>query len=340
MHRLAQFGLGGLGSVLLDVIAELDRVEIVAGVDPSEDARNQFETEYDGVAYPDHETLLAAHDDLDVVNIVSPHSVHFEQAIAALEAGLSVHLEKPMVTTVEDAVALTEAARESEQVVQVGYQRHFDPHYETLREIVTQGTIGEIGGVNCFLEQNWIDEHSGTWRTDPALSGGGQLYDSGSHLLDALLWTTDSTPRTVSADIAYDEPGVDIHSSLSVALDRDGRRVPASVFVTGDGPTGPETREGLYLWGSEGSLEYTDDGITVRGTDGTSKRTDVTPLGFLPQNRRKLDAFIDTVAGERENPVPPETGLQVIGLTEAAYLADERGERVDVQALIDDARSE
>jgi predicted dehydrogenase len=338
MFRLAQFGLGGLGTLMLSVIDEMDRVEVVAGVDPVEEPRERFESAYGATAYADHEALFGDRDDVDVVNVVSPHAVHFEQTMGALAAGCSVHVEKPMVTGVEDAAALVDAARDREEVVQVGYQRHFDPRFETLREIVADGTIGELGGVNCFLEQDWIEGQRGTWRTDPALSGGGQLYDSGSHLLDALLWVTDATPASVSADISYDAPGVDVHSSLSVRLDRDGTTVPASVFVTGDGPTGPDTREGIYLWGSEGSVELTDDGLVVHGSDGATTR-DVSDPGFETLTEWKLDAFLDTVAGDRENPVPPATGLQVIGLTEAAYLADERGERVAVGELIADARA-
>jgi len=338
MYRLAQFGLGGLGTVMLSVIEEMNRLEVVAGVDPEADARERFEETYDCPTYTSHEGLLAEHSDLDVVNIVSPHAAHYEQTMAALESGLSVHVEKPMVTGIEDAVALTEAAVDSDQTVQVGYQRHFDPRYETLREIVANDTIGELGGVNCFLEQNWIDGQDGSWRADPSLSGGGQLYDSGSHLLDALLWTTDGTPRSVSADISYDTPGVDVHSSLSVTLTRDGRSVPTTVFITGDGPSAPAPREGLYLWGSEGSVEYTESGITVHDEDG-SRHVDVETPTFDELTERKLDAFLDTVAGKRENPVPPAAALDVIGLTEGAYLADERGERVDVQALLDEARS-
>ena len=132
---------------MLDVIEEMDRVEIVAGADPAEAARERFESGYGGRAYPDHETLLAEEDDLDVVTVVSPHAVHFEQTMAALEAGLSVHVEKPMVTGIDDAAALTDAAADREEVVTVGYQRHFDPLFEELREIVADG-IGELGGVN------------------------------------------------------------------------------------------------------------------------------------------------------------------------------------------------
>ena len=339
MIRLAQFGLGGLGRVELDAFAESDDVEIVAGADPVDDARDTFEEEYGATSYAAYEELLAdLGDDLDAVNVVTPHALHFEQTMAALDAGLSVHLEKPMVTDLSHAVRLTEAATDADATVQIGYQRHFDPRFRTMREIIRSGTIGDVVGANCFLEQNWIGPLSGTWRTNPSLSGGGQLYDSGSHLLDALLWTTDTTPRSVGAIVEGNGHDVDVHSSLSLALESGGRSIPASVFVTGDGPTGPATREGLYVWGTEGSVEYGPDGITVRGKDGEVTQEDVSVYDFEELTRRKLGAFVEAVRDDRPNPVPPEVGLDVIAVTEAAYRASEDGETVDVQRLIQEAR--
>lgn len=339
MTRLAQFGLGALGRHELDVFAALDDVEIVAGADPADETRETFEAEYDAVSYREYDALLAdLADELDVVNVVTPHALHYEQTMAALEAGLSVHLEKPMVTDLEDAIRLTDAAADADATVQVGYQRHFDPRFRTMREIVTSGTIGEVAGANCFLEQDWIGPLSGTWRTNPSLSGGGQLYDSGSHLIDALLWTTDATPRSVGAVVEGNGHDVDVHSSLSLALERDGRSVPASVFVTGDGPTGPDTREGLYVWGTEGSVEYGLDGVTVHRKGGERTREDVEAHDVTKLTSRKLRAFVDAAAGRRTNPVPPETGRDVIAVTEAAYRANRGGETVDVQGLLEEAR--
>lgn len=339
MTTIAQFGLGGLGRTQLDAFTDLPGVEILAGADPFDDARESFARDYGAVSHRTYEGLLAEHaDELDAVNVATPHTFHFEQAMAALDADLSVHLEKPMVTDLDDALRLTEAAAAVEPTVQVGYQRHFDPRFRAMRETICSGAVGEVVGANCFLEQDWIRPVSDTWRTDPSLSGGGQLYDSGSHLLDALLWTTDTRPRSVGAVVEANDADVDVHSSLSLALDADGRSVPASVFVTGDGPTGPDTREGLYIWGTEGSVEYGPDGVVVRRKGGQTTWEDVPEYEYPELERRKLGAFVETVDGERANPVPPETGLDVIAVTEAAYRASDGGETVDVQRLVRDAR--
>ncbi|SFR91824.1 Predicted dehydrogenase [Halomicrobium zhouii] len=339
MTTIAQFGLGGLGRTHLDAFTDLPGVEVLAGADPFDDARESFARDYGAAGHRSYEGLLAEHAaELDAVNVVTPHSLHFEQAMAALDAGLSVHLEKPMVTGLDDALRLTDAAADTEASVQVGYQRHFDPRFRAVRETILSGAIGEVVGANCFLEQDWIQPVSGTWRTDPSLSGGGQLYDSGSHLLDALLWTTDTRPRSVGAVVEANDADVDVHSSLSLSLERGGRTVPASVFVTGDGPTGPDTREGLYVWGTDGSVEYGPDGVVVRQKGGGTSWEDVPEYDSPELERRKLGAFVETVDGERANPVPPETGLDVIAVTEAAYQASDGGRTVDVQRLLRDAR--
>lgn len=341
MLRLAQFGLGTLGRLELETFDDLERVEIVAGADPVDKTRRSFEATYGAESYQQYADLLDEHgDELDAVNVVTPHGLHYEQAMAAMEHDLAVHLEKPMVTDLGDAVALTEAARERDLVVQVGYQRHFDPRFQTIRELVSSGAVGDVVGASCFLEQDWIAQLGGTWRTDPSLSGGGQLYDSGSHLLDSLLWTTDASPDEVAAVVERDGHEVDVHASLSIALERDGRTLPASVFVTGDGPTSPDTRDGLVVWGTEGSVEYGPEGVTVRHEGAAPEHEAVDVYDYPTLTARKLRAFVEAVAGERENPVPPETGTQVIALTEAAYVASDEGRTVDVAALVDAARAE
>lgn len=341
--RLGAVGLGGLGSLELELYDEMDGVEIVAGADVSEGARKAFADEYDVPAYESHEELLADHD-LDAVSIVTPHTLHYEQAMDCFEAGADVFLEKPMVTGVEEAVDLVAAARERGRVLQVGYQRHFDPLFRELRRVISSGRLGAIHAANAYLGQDWIEVQRGTWRTDPALSGGGQLYDSGSHLLDALLWSLDATPRTVAA--VTDERGedVDVNSSLSMILERNSHNdeetqtVTASVGVVGDGTNG-EPDEGLVVWGTDGHVRYEDGRLTVF-EDGVTYEGDVAgDRDFMTLTRRKLSDFVRSVEEASEPAVPGSFGLRVTALTEAAYEAAETGRSVDVQAMIRQARN-
>jgi predicted dehydrogenase len=279
MLRAACVGLGSLGRLELSILESLDEVTVVAGADPSPATRREVAAAHDVTTYADHEALLSAErPDLDLVSIASPHTLHYEQAVAAMEAGAHVHLEKPMVTDLGDARDLIDRAAAADLTLGVGYQRHFDPRFRELRRVIDDGRIGEPHMAACHLEQLWIAANHDRWRGDPALSGGGQLYDSGSHLLDALLWTTRSTPAAVSAEIDHRGFDVDVNAALSVRLDResadgdvgdgdggtDSGRLTASVGVTGAGQTAPGTGESIRVWGTGGAVSF--DGERVRVT--------------------------------------------------------------------------
>ena len=328
-------GLGGLGHVQCQSCAEIDGVDVVAGADVAPDARDSFEEVFGVPTYESHEELLAEHD-LDAALIVTPHTLHYEQTKTCLEAGVHVHLEKPMVTRVDHAVELIELGERRNLVLQVGYQRHFTHGYQEIKRVIEEGRIGDVHMVSCYLGQDWIRNQNGTWRSNPELSGGGQLIDSGSHLLDALLWTTVTVPRTVSALMEYREHDVDVNTAIAATLEGDGGPVMASIGITGDG-TGFE--EGLTIWGTDGHLTYGGGDLLVEEGGQIAYTASISGMGYQKETRVKLEAFFEAVRGERETAVPGEYGLQVTALTEAAYRSRESGQPVDAQALIEDARN-
>ena len=338
--RIAGIGLGGLGRLELEDLDAMDGVEVVAGADPSVPARDEFLEAFDVPVYETTEELLAEHDDLDAANVASVHSVHFDHVVACLEAGLDVHVEKPMVTTVDEAVALVDAAAETGGLVQVGYQRRFEPGYAEVRRLIDEGAIGVPRMAHCHLQQDWMREYVETWRGDPSLSGGGFLYDSGSHLMDALPWTIDADPVEVAALTDDRETGVEIDAAISARLEREDGVVTASAGVCGDGTQTPDVDDGIAVYGTEGSLHY--DGETVelveRGGDSRTVVSDA-DADFGTVTRKKLENFVAAIRGEEELAAPPEDGLRAIALTEAACLAADRGETIDVRDLIDAART-
>lgn len=93
------------------------------------------------------------------------------------------------------------------------------------------------------------------------------------------------------------------------------------------------------VWGTDGHLQYGYDGLFVVDDEGQEHRT-FDAGGYEAQTHKKVNAFVDAVQGDRENPVPGEFGVRVTALTEGAYRAQESGETVDVRALVDTAREE
>ncbi|WP_227378382.1 Gfo/Idh/MocA family protein [Haladaptatus halobius] len=334
--KLAAIGLGQLCRYELDTYNEMDGVEIVTGADIASNGRDQFKERFNVPVYEDYETMLREHaSQLDAVNIVTPHTLHYEQAMACLENDLHVFLEKPLVTDAKDAQNLVIAAQRRDRVLVVGYQRHYHPVYSKIKGIIDSGKLGEVHTVSCYMGQNWIRKFPDAWRTDPALSGGGQLYDSGSHLIDTLLWTTGTTPVSVSAVMDYEEHSVDVNSSLAVELKRNGRPVTASVTVTADGVQDPDTYEGLNIWGTKGRLTYGQDVLTVTQRGESPEKIPIDgKTDFQTLLTKKLQDFIEAVRGEHPPTVPGSFGQIVVALTEAAYEAHKTKSVVDVRPYL------
>jgi len=335
---LGMIGIGGLGYLQAEAYVDMDKVTLVAGADIAEEARNLFQGEFQRPVYSEYTTMLQQHsEELDAVTIVTPHTLHYDQAMSCLQRGFHVLVEKPMVTDIGHALDLVETAAERNVVLQVGYQRHFDFVFQELRRHVMSGHLGDLHTITCYIGQDWIETNSGTWRVDPSLSGGGQLYDTGSHLIDALLWMTGAEPTCVTAQIEYLEPQVDINSAFTLRLQGGEQPITASVGITGDG-MGATPREGYVFYGTEGRLQYIDDTIELEKPDGTLYRTEIEGgSGFKSLNRRKLQNFAASTEGVAEPAVPGEVGLTVTAVTEAIYRAAETGTETSVQTLIQQA---
>lgn len=335
---LGVIGIGGLGYLQTEAYSEMEDVTIVAGADIAQEARDLFQREFQRPVYSEYEAMLQQHgDELDAVTIVTPHTLHYDQAMACLQRDLHVLVEKPMVTEVNQARELIETADERGLVLQVGYQRRFDPVFQEIRRHLENGDIGTLHTVNCFIGQDWILNNQGTWRIDPALSGGGQLYDTGSHLIDALLWVTDAEPLSVTASVEYAEPGVDVNSTFTLRLRRDDNPIVASVCVSGDGVE-VTPKEGYVFFGTEGRLKYDDGVIEVERRDGTTYQTEIEGGSeFKALNRRKLQNFASSIEGAVEPAVPGTVGLNVTAVTEAVYRAAETGNETSVQSLVQQA---
>lgn len=103
--------------------------------------------------------------------------------------------------------------------------------------------------ITCHLGQNWLDIVDGNWRLNPDLSAGDQLSDSGSHLLDVLLWITDARPGFVSVVFDECDRRVDVNSALAASLDGPHGRIVASIGITGEEHT---LEERLSVWDTNG----------------------------------------------------------------------------------------
>lgn len=309
--RLGLIGCGGIARWHLGLLDSIPEAKVVALCDPDPEqiarCRERFPALAEAQEFGDHRRMIAA-GGLDAVEISTPHTQHLAQMRDAFAAGLHVLCEKPLATSTADALEAIAARDRARRVGVLGYQRHFQPEFRLIRERVLSGQAGAVQFVSALQCQEWKRLTTGTWRQIPELSGGGQLNDSGSHLLDVLLWATGLEVESVCAfDDARGTP-VDINSSLSV---RFAGGALGSVTVVGDAHA---WHEDFTVWCDRESFFLRDGVLTIVSEDGSRM---VVPASNSSGNP---DAnFVDAILGRAEVQSPFECGLAVIGLTEAAW---------------------
>ncbi|WP_223206361.1 Gfo/Idh/MocA family protein [Streptomyces xanthii] len=147
---------------------------------------------------------LIARDDVDLVDICTPGDSHAEIAVAALEAGKHVLCEKPLANTVEEAEAMTEAARAAAargQLAMTGFNYRRVPAIALARRMISEGRLGTLRHVRVSYLQDWLVDPAFplTWRLQKPYAGSGALGDLGAHAVDLAQFLAGEPVAGVSA---------------------------------------------------------------------------------------------------------------------------------------------
>jgi predicted dehydrogenase len=177
--------------------------------------------------------------------------------------------------------------------------------------------------VSALQSQDWLRWQKGKWRLQKALSGGGQINDSGSHLIDILLWTTGLVADSIFATMENFDTEVDINSALTMRFTNGAM---GTMAIIGDAPN---YWEEFSVWGEKGVL-HLRNGKLMQQMWGETEIHEVTE--FKPDSNPDQN-FVDAILGRDEVRVPPECGLHTIELTEAAWKSAELGREVKVYEL-------
>lgn len=188
--RTAVVGVKGVGRSHLRSIREHARADLVAVADLDAVAAHAVVDDTSAHAYADFDALLASETDLDAVVLATPHHLHAPMALAALERGLHVYVEKPIATRISDADRLVAAAAQAGRVLAVGHQYRTYRGNLRLKQLVDSGAIGEVQRVVW----QWLELRSEAyyardrWRCTWEHAGGGVLLNQTSHDIDLICW--------------------------------------------------------------------------------------------------------------------------------------------------------
>jgi len=199
--RIGLVGYGAWGRMHAGAIARIPGLSLAAVLSGSDASAGVAAAELPGVTvYRDLDALLRDRA-VDLVDIVAPNHLHAGMALAALEAGKHVLLEKPMATTLADAERLVAAAERSGSYIGIGLELHVSKQWGRVRELIAEGTIGRLRYANLALFRRPFRGGSGNWRhTSDRV--GSWILEEPIHYIDLLLWyfRERGLPVEVSAD--------------------------------------------------------------------------------------------------------------------------------------------
>ena len=270
--RLGMVG-GGQGAFIGAVhriAARLDdRYELVAGAlsaDPERARASAAELRIAPErAYPSFAEMAqqeAARDDgIDAVAIVTPNHVHHPAAKAFLEAGIHVICDKPMTTTVDDALDLVQTVRRTGLVFGLTHNYTGHPLVREARARVRAGELGAIRVVQAEYPQDWLTtrleatgQKQAAWRTDPAQSGGGAIGDIGSHAYNLASFITGLHAESLCADLSTFVAGRRVDDNCNVLL-RYAGGARGMLWASQVAP-GNENALSVRIYGDQGGLEW------------------------------------------------------------------------------------
>ncbi len=257
---------------------------------------------------PDLEKLLAEAP-LDAAFIITPHACHHNQTKACLEAGLDVLLEKPMVMNAAEACSLIETRDRTGKLLVVAFPGSLSPHIRTAVRMLRSGEVGKLLSISATTWQNWGPGTVNTWRQQPAVSGGGFLFDTGAHMLNTVV------------DLAGEE-----FLEVSAWMDQNGRpvetmavvigRLVSGVMVTlhGCGEAIPSCASEIRVFTSQAILRTGIWGERLEIQRAGRKTLRPVPL---PPSLGVWEQFLAVRSGQIPNPCPPEVGLRMARLYDA-----------------------
>lgn len=263
-------GIVGAGRIAdLNCLGWLDHPagEIVAVCDPDDDTRQRRAEQWEATPYASLDDLLAD-DRVDAVEILTPHHLHADQAIAALSAGRHVSLQKPPTLTLEEYDRVAAAARTSPGTFRVYENFEFYPPHRLARDLIDAGEIGDVLSVRIITAGGRLDTGQGwvvpatanRWRMDPARCGGGMLtFDHGFHCFQL-------------GRMFVDDPVEVVHAFINWITLADDARIDAPASITWRYAGRPRfgSWEVIPSIGMDVASDYyvSDDRLEIRGDRG------------------------------------------------------------------------
>lgn len=205
--KVGMIGAGAIAELHLAGIQRHPQAQVVAIADPSQTRREQLAHRFHVPNTFDNALKMLEETDVDAVSIAVPNALHLPLAVAALESGRHVLLEKPFARNLEEACQINNTAQRCGRLLMVGMNQRFAPETQAVKRAIDEGRLGRIYHAKAYWMRRSGIPRFGTWFSQRETSGGGALLDIGVHMLDLCLYLLDNYQvRSVTAG-SYSELG-------------------------------------------------------------------------------------------------------------------------------------
>ena len=181
-----KIGIIGCGLIGAKRAAAGGGAQVVSATDLNPERARDLCARFGGQPTEDWHGVLAS--DAEMVVIAVTHDQLASLALEALAAGKHVLLEKPGARRAEELEPVAELADRKGLWVKVGFNHRYHPALQQAKKLVDQGLLGPLYYLRGRYGHGGRVGYEREWRFDPAISGGGELLDQGSHLIDLAHW--------------------------------------------------------------------------------------------------------------------------------------------------------
>ncbi len=321
--RLGSLGLGWWGGVLANAAQTVDDVEVAVCYARTPESRASFASAHECREATSLDDLLA--DDIEGVLIATPHTTHADLAIAAIEAGKHVFVDKPLTLTVADADRVLSAAEKSGVVVQVGHNRRRQPAIRKIKEQISGGGLGSLLEVTATHSAPLLfNPNLSHWRRELAETPAGGMSALGVHQVDNFHYLVGEIARVFCWSRRMLPEG-EVDDVTEVLFEfASGALGHLSTSMA----TGPVVE--LTAWGTDAIARSSQDGgqLTIQSR-GDSEQVDVQidPFDTIAD---ELIEFASAVRGEGSPEIDGGEARRTVAVLEAIVQSAETDSPVDV----------
>ena len=306
MVRVGVIGTGGWGKNHVRVLNELQCLSAICDAD--QQRADTFSKNFHVPGYTSLDAMLK-NEKLDAVTICTPASTHFQIATQALAAGVHAFVEKPMTTTVKDGEALIQAAKEANRFITVGFIERFNPPITALKQMITEGKLGETILLEFHREN----------RRGLNISDVGIVKDASVHDIDTACWLFGEVPKVVYARVGAVRVPMEHEDFATILLGFSGQR---TAFLVTNWIT-PHRVRTLSAVFSGGVVDV--DFVTQQTSIHEGSATTVPIRPVQEPLMLELKGFVDAVREKRQPLVTGWDGLNVLRVADAALASSSSG---------------